>query len=737
MSDGAHLLLVLHMHQPSYLDPQTDQYLLPWVRLHGVREYYDIANLLLAHPEASLTINLVPSLLTQLKDNSENPYKDRFFALSQADPRHLNEQDRRFVLTNFFLANWNHMIFPLPRYKELLQRRGLEITEVDWNRVPDSFSPQDILDLQVLFNLAWLGFSALDEFPAARQLREKGRNFTAADKKTVLDIHVRIMGQVIERYRQVAATGRVELSTTPAFHPILPLLMDSRMALRCDPSTPLPEPPFAYPDDAALQITRGRAIFTELLGREPRGMWPSEGSVCPELIPVAQQAGFEWMATDEEVLRTTLNNARREDIIYRPWRARRQGAEISMIFRDKHLSDLIGFTYSRNPAEAAADHFAGILENIARQDNNAQVTVVLDGENPWEHYEDGGRPFLSALFARLARSDLVHMKTVSQSLSERPPHHGVDHIHTASWINNNFRVWIGGQEENKAWQYLARVRAVLRDRVNKDSDRYRMAMGFMLAAEGSDWFWWYGDTFHTDTPELFDNLFRAHLAMVYDQLGLPRPDFLAVPVLSGKSGGPTITSTDYINPDLDGVVTSYYEWWGAGSVDLTGAGGGGAGGVMAQGASHLQKLFCGFDKENLYLRLDFSAGDENLKQRIRAGEVEVEFFFSLADRQGRLYIGVDESGAMDTVWASGNQADDLPDRIIPSAGRAALGRILEASVPLSRFDGFRGAPISLAMRLVTQSPTCMQFELARYPRHGYFVLQVPTDDFESKNWSAL
>ena len=732
----AHLLLVLHMHQPFYYDPVEDMYRLPWVRLHAVREYYDVITLAMRHAEARLTINLVPSLLLQLQDTAKNPYKDYFWRLSSVTPRDLMEEEKKFILTNFFLANWSKMIFPLPRYKELLDLRGHETEKLDWDEVLPRFGNQDILDLQVLFNLVWLGFTAEEEFPEIGQLRRKGRNFTIEERRRVLDIQSEILLRVLDRYREAAKTGRIELSTTPAYHPIVPLLFDNNFARRCDPGTPLPANPFKYPADAVAQIHKGVTMFEDIMKFKPAGMWPSEGSVCPEMLPAVHDAGLQWLATDEEVLRTSLPGRPREEIIYRPWRAVYQGVSKNMIFRDKHLSDLIGFTYSRNPADAAVHHFVGLVEDIARRDPHAQISVILDGENPWEHYENGGRDFMNRLFDRLGASDLVDMATVSQSLQERPPMGTFEGLHTASWINNNFRVWIGGHEENTAWTYLSRVRAAVEAVADKTTDSFARAMESMYAAEGSDWFWWYGETFSSETPELFDQLFRAHLTSVYKHLGLSTPDFLSIPVLTDKGEGPVLSCIEYIHPNIDGRVTSYYEWHGAGDVDLSGAGGGGVGGAMAQASHALDRLRCGFDRDNVYLRLDFAAHSEDLISKLRSGELEIEFFFALLQKQARLIVGVDDEGAFTAVWATGTGKDEALEEVIPEVGEVMVGSILEARVPKRYFDVPPGSHVNMAVRLLRSDEKATLFELARYPRHRFFTLVIPASDFESKNWSA-
>ncbi len=738
--EKSHLLLLLHMHQPYYYDPSAGVYRLPWTRLHGAREYYDVISLALKTEEARLTINVVPSLLIQLRDYETDPSRDEFWRLSVLDPDSMSESEKCFALKNFFLANWKNMIFPIPRYKELLEKRGREVAKLDWKAVCRRFNKQDVIDLQTLFNLAWLGFTAMEEFPQARELLRKGREFDAADRDAALDVQAQVLKRVLPRFSEAAATGRVELSVTPAYHPILPLLYDNNISRRSDPTTPIPAEPFRYPEDARGQIERGRALFEEFFGERPKGMWPSEGAVSPEIAQLVARDGFSWLASDEEIITTSQPSISRDDAVYSPWKVRQGTDEINMIFRDKRLSDLIGFTYSKNAAKAGVAHFIGSLEEIAKRTGGGrQIAVILDGENPWENYENGGREFMETLYNEVAKSPFVEMATISESLAARPPRRITETIHSASWINNNFRVWIGGEEENLAWTYLSKTRRALADFPQKDSPQWREALEAVYAAEGSDWFWWYGDTFVSETPELFDELFRAHLAAVYKRLGQSVPDFVSVPALREKINAATFEPSSYISPRVTGDITNFYEWRGAGKMDLRRAAGGGQVGAMAKTSHYIKELYVGFDKTNLYLRLDFAKDEIDLPRKIIEGEGEIEFYFASKERglSYRLLVVSDGGRGAAAHFARSEYGCDRIDSLKPNAGTAAIKASLVAALPVSEFGLPPGERLNMAVRILKEEPDGSAFEMARYPLHGYYAIRIPEEDFEKRNWSAI
>ncbi|MCI0528905.1 MAG: glycoside hydrolase family 57 protein, partial [Nitrospira sp.] len=444
----------------------------------------------------------------------------------------LDIDERQFILRYFFMANWDTIIKPLPRYYALLQDRGMHPNEETLDRALKQFKIQDYLDLQVLFNLAWFGFKAVEEFEVLGELRAKGRDYTEQDKATVIQCQQVILKRLISVYKNLEATGQLELTASPFYHPILPLMIDTDIARRSMSWATLPER-FNAPEDARAQVVKALDFHGQVFGKKPRGMWPSEGSVCPELIPILSDAGVQWIATDEEILIHSVMLSSRGEDLYRPYRVEHEGSSVQIVFRDKELSNLLSFTYGKmDPTSAAEDlvhRLTHIQEMTVGQKEPRLVTIILDGENPWENYQDNGRPFLMELYRRLSQTPSLKTVKIGDHLMEHPPRSVITQLYSGSWINHDFDIWIGAHEENLAWEYLGRTQKILRSALTDEqipAERRQEAFEALYAAEGSDWFWWYGDDFTSDHDEEFDRLFRAHLIHAFKVLGREAPKFL-------------------------------------------------------------------------------------------------------------------------------------------------------------------------------------------------------------------
>src|SRR5512138_2350587 len=457
------LALLWHMHQPPYRDAETGEYLLPWVRLHATRAYNDMAWILERHPKVRCTVNFTPILLEQLEDYARGAAHDRFQDLTRRPAEELAPEDRGAILRSFFMVDWETHVRPVPRYWDLLQKRGREVGHADVARLAATFSDAEITDLQALFNLAWMGFGALADDEGLRALLAKGRGYSREDVAYVLAAQRRILAEIVPRWRRLAERGQVELSSTPYYHPILPLLCDTDAARRALPGVQLP-PRFAHPEDARWHVREAMASHARRFGKPPAGMWPAEGSVSPEALEVLASEGVRWAASDEGVLlRSIPPDAPRLRSLYRPWRVSAEGGgEVAMLFRDRSLSDVIGFTYAKVPAkDAVADflsHVSAIGEAWARdgQQGPATVGVFLDGENAWEHYPESGRDFLDRLYAALEASQLVETVTLSEATAGAAGP-AVPRIHSGSWIEASYRIWIGHGEDRRAWTALGRA----------------------------------------------------------------------------------------------------------------------------------------------------------------------------------------------------------------------------------------------------------------------------------------
>lgn len=714
------------MHQPMYRDPITGVYSMPWVRLHGIKGYYDMISLLEEFPDIRQTFNIVPSLITQINDYTNGIARDVFWNHSIKPPADLSFNEKKFLLDNFFMCNWETMIQPHGRYWDILRKRGIRRLGVEKiNHIVKTFSIQEYLDLQVWFNLVWFGYKALEKNRGLKELIKKGRNFTEDEKKYVLESQITILRELIPLYKRFQDNGQVELTTSPFYHPILPLLYDTELARRCMPSVKLPDR-FYFPEDAEEQIRRGILLYEESFGRTPLGMWPSEGSVAPELIPCFQKSGIKWIATDEAILFNSIQGERKGDTLYQPYLCRFEESEINMVFRDKGLSDLIGFTYSKNPPELSGNNFMGHLESIhnylAGSNDDHIVSIILDGENAWEHYPDGGRGFLSFIYKKLSENKDFKTVKIGDYINEHRPARVIENLYTGSWINHNFKIWIGADEDNRGWDYLRKTRRFLTERVrdNKiNKEKLNAAWEGIYAAEGSDWFWWYGDDFSSDNDAEFDRLFRAHLEKVYKVLGAEPPDYLKLPIIKIEEELPSDEPVKFISPSIDGMVTNYFEWLGAGSY---------RGKVLGVSIYHsdgiASAIYYGFDLSTLFIRLDLK--DDILEEAVKDIDVNIHIFnkhefkvvFPLQfkeERKYEIYIKKDE-----TTFS----LIETPDTI-------AIKNIAEIAIPFKSLRLETGDIVNFVIEFRKKD-----LELDRYPRHKYITFRVPDEKFEGIMWSA-
>ncbi len=538
-----------HMHQPCYKDTFTGRYYMPWVRLHAVKDYFPMAALLENFENVKATFNLVPSLLEQIHDYSHNNATDTLLDFTKSEASSLAEDDKLGILENFFRVNFKHFIEPSRRYSELLLKKGLEnVSARAMKKIAGKFSAQDFLDLQVLFNLAWFHSISVDKDNNLKELFRKESSYTEDDKAYVILKQREIISDIIPLYRRLQDAGRIEISATPFYHPITPLLCDTSIAKVSMPEAPLPKKRFEHPEDAAWHINEAVKCHTHLFGRPPRGMWPSEGSVSDEALEIMAASGIKWAATDEDILFNSLavTDKRRKvtspvdrRVIYQPYKFRKGSKSLSVVFRDKNLSDIISFNYNAwDQAEASEDliaHFRNISSSLRRDAERGIVVIAMDGENAWEYFDDNGRVFFETLYAKLDTDGELEATTISGHLGIEAPRKTLNAVFPASWINKNFRIWIGEEQDNLSWDYLSAVRKdlvrftkELKDPSN--SEALEKAWRELYISEGSDWNWWYGGSAHAGRDNPFDKLYRTHLKNVYKFLKKKVPDFLKISI---------------------------------------------------------------------------------------------------------------------------------------------------------------------------------------------------------------
>jgi len=711
-----------HMHQPFYKDPMTGLYRLPWVRFHGTKDYLDMAEILIDFPYIKQTYNFTPSLLEQIVDYTENNAKDQYLNLTLKKASELDMEEKLFILENFFLANWDNMIKPFPRYYELLMKRGLHFIRNDLIRAIRYFSDGDFLDLQVLFNLCWIDPLFRKKDPFLKMLADKGRDYTEEDKYMLISKQFSILKEIIPRYSEMVKRGQIELSVSPFYHPILPLLCDTSSARIAMPGVNLPQKRFSHPEDAEKQIRMGIDYFERLFGYRPTGMWPSEGSVSEEALRIASNEGIKWIGTDEDILSISIGKQLRDSsrnviepgILYKPYIFE----NVSVIFRDHNLSDLIGFVYPKWDSKKAAEDFISKLIHvwtIMPKDKPQLLSIILDGENAWEYYKNDGHDFLKYLYEGLSKEKRLKTVTVSEYINEHDKGEPLNRLHAGSWINANYGVWIGHEEDNIAWDYLTETRNDL-DIFQKMNPEKNLAEAWkaIYIAEGSDWNWWYGDEHSTETQKDFDELFRMNLMKVYKEIGIDAPQHLFIPVLrEDRSISPAITIRGFIEPKIDGIVTNYYEWYQGAHMDIKKYGG-----SMHKAESILSNLYYGFNKDNLFLRIDpaipFIELPDNTKFSINIVKPsQIKIIISVKPLlNAELFRKSDEN------WEKIKDISDF-----------AVQDIFEIGISFTDLNAREKDEINLFISIIKNGE-----EIERCPWRGYITLTVPTPDFEAMMW---
>lgn len=611
-----HLVVLWHMHQPQYRDPETGRYVLPWTRLHALKDYWGMVKILEEFPRFHATFNVVPALGLQLEEYSSGQFNEPWFELAFRDAEQLSREDKSEILQRAFQVNHERLLSRWPRFLELYE----------WSRPAGgaqaqvTFTPRDWRDLQLLSQLVWMDEEWIAKDPVINALSAKGKDFSEKDKAALRKKQTEYLRLILPIYREAAARGQIEISTTPFYHPILPLVCDSDIARLANPSTPLPRRAYRRPEDAREQLRRARQYHERVFGSAPAGLWPSEGSVSDQTLAIAAEEGFRWFGTDEGVLGRTLNlgffreasglpaNAER---LYLPWRVQMGEKGITGLFRDHHISDLIGFVYSRMDSKAGAADLHHRLRQVGERVRARQpltVCLFLDGENAWEYYPGHGREFLREFYGRVQGDPDFRALTASEAIAAAGEIPSTAGIFPASWINANFDVWIGHAEDVQAWELLWDAReayaraeeARAQGRADAPTEEaLRQAKESLLAAEGSDWCWWYGPEHSTANDAEFDALYRKHLTGIYRALGIVAPDELAKPIKKQPERALHLAPSEYLRVDVNGRDSSYFEWLGAALYSPERRSG-----AMHGRTYYLRELRYGFEAERFCVRVD-------------------------------------------------------------------------------------------------------------------------------------
>jgi len=746
-----------HMHQPYYKDPETGTYILPWVRLHAIKDYAALPVIFRGHPGVRHTVNLVPSLLVQVRDYVENGAEDVFLSVSRKNALDLTKEENEFLLRNFFSAYAPTMILPQPRYADLFRGHEAALRSLGRkNGGSGGYGASEYTDLATLFNLTWFHPLFREEDPELSRLWRKGSGYTEREKHYVLDHQIEVMGRVIDEYRKLSLEDGGELSSSPMYHPILPLLIDNRSALDAFPGAALPGLPFSWPEDARIQLEQGRGVFHDLFGSYPGGLWPSEGSISPATLEMASVAGFRWAATDEILLARAFGKTVRRDPegipiepdwFYRPYAAVTKNGSIPVFFRDHHLSDLIGFEYSRWDAHDAANNFVHNIKQIytrlasgksGNSESEYVIPVILDGENAWEYFHDSGIEFLNVLLRKLEQlRPNIEFITLSDALDEIKEIRELPSIPTGSWIDGTFHIWIGHQEDHAAWEMLSRARTLMesKSRIYTKEGKIlpphlQKARDYLMVAEGSDWCWWYGDDHFTPHGPEFDRLFRHNIKAAYKAMGVIPLDLLDIPIIKTerifRDKNVIVAPGYYIQPRIDGVVTSYFEWNSARRVVPTP----GFGTMHRAGHIILSCFYYGFSVDEIFFRFDL---DKVAVENVHEIELEILFqeksvkFRSILDP-----INCKFTSSFAKIGETSGKTPSLKNTSTDSGDvRAAFGTVLEVAIPIETLDC--GGDERLEFFVTIQIPGSFG---ERWPMYGTFSAELPGKDFTERMWHA-
>lgn len=586
---------VWHMHQPYYRSATTGAFQMPWVRLHALKDYLDMVEILSAYPTIHQTFNLVPSLVEQLEDYAAGglpedwigdarseanaqpyaPVTDVYWQHTLKPAVELSPDERAFVVERMCERPDHPRARSHPRYLALALKRESEACR-DWRACAEAFTVDELRDLQVWFNLAWCDPTLLETEPLL-SLVERGGDFREEDKQVLARVQNDVMRKVIPAYQDAAAAGRIEISTTPYYHPILPLLANTDSARVGCGTTILPHRRFAHPEDAWEQVETGVAKHQQVFGEQPQGMWCSEQSVGEDVVPLLTRAGFRWTISDQTVLARSLagsaglpNGDAETPSPYRPYLLRREDGEIAIVFRDHTLSDLIGFGYQSWDSHDAANDLLHRIRGIGAECRASEtageapplVTIALDGENAWEYYPHDGRDFLHHLYDGLAADPDLRCVTISEYLEEYPATAELDWLHTGSWIGGDLRTWIGDSGHSVAWGLLHDARDLVAS--ERPSTQAETAWRHIMMAEGSDWFWWFGEHHHTELDYVWDLEFRQHLQEAYRLLDQEPPVRLRLPVFAAAAATASALPIGIIQPTVDGRISAEDGWEKAG-----------------------------------------------------------------------------------------------------------------------------------------------------------------------------
>ena len=609
------IAFIWHMHQPIYKSEPEGLYLMPWVRLRAIKDYLDMLFVMDKFKGLKLNFNLVPMLISSIYDYGYNDAHDIFSRLTITPVEELTDDEKEFILNHFFDVNYQNMILPYPEYKKLYDKR-FQSPDVSIH----DFSPQEYADIMSWFNLVWFD-PMWRENPEIKSLFEKKNGeFTQADREKIIKLQRDLIKKIIPAYKKYQEDGKIEISTSPYYHPILPLLLDMEDAKVANPNAQYPEINSDMSSDARLNVEIALDTFEDIFGIRPSGIWPSEQCISEKTLQLFQNLGVRWTISDEGILEQALKKEFVRDFrgyledpydLCHSYTYNYEDKKIDLLFRDAVIPNLIGFEYPHHdPVKAANDLYDRIKTRqkklLSSPDEKHILTIAMDGENCWENYPNDGHEFLETLYKLILEDDDLETVRVSDYLDEidklenRKNSFVLESIKPGSWINRDFLLWIGEPTKNLAWTYMDNARCALIDYQQKypEDENLEAAWQELLISQSSDWYWWYGEPNDSGQDDIFDHLFREHLKNIYKAIKKPVPKYLETPLAEFIETHSRYPQGVFEHFELDGKNTNS-KWENAGCIDIPAP-------PTMQERRFFNKIYFGYDTENLYLRFDIN-----------------------------------------------------------------------------------------------------------------------------------
>ena len=626
------IAFIWHFHQPSYKASPDGDFLLPWVRLHASKDYLDMLKKIDNFKKIKLNFNFSPVLLGSLQYYL-NGAKDLHLNLLLKNEKELSNEDKIFILNNYFDLNYKNMVLKSGYFTELFNKRANAI-EIN----PDMFTLQEYSDIMAIFTLLWIDDSFIPDYKELEYLIKKERNYTLSDRLKIYEIQLDIIKRILIEYKQYQSENKIEVSTSPYYHPILPLLMDFNNK-EIKNYNHLPKN-FSRTEDAVKQVELAIEKYKEIFNTEPKGMWLSEQCVSLDAVKLLSDKGILWTVLDEGILSKSIKKEFIRDFegnLENPFELNmnykiKSKSPINILFADSFFSGMLNFGYGNYDSNYAANDLYERIKIIQSKLQNSPkdnhiLTIALDGENCWETYQNDGNEFLNKLYSLIDEDESLNTVLVSDFISNNKAVE-LNHLSSGSWINRNFDLWIGEGSKNLAWLYLSTVcnsfekyKKEKTSQIKTEEEKYKFrnklasAKKEILIAQSSDWFWWYGEPNKSKDDNVFDFLFRSHLMNVYKILELEIPTYLKAPLTVAKINSLRVPKEE-ISPELTCNLYIDENWRKAGSIFIPDA-------PTSNNARLIKDIYFGCDKNYLYLRIELNKNSPKIEHEKLENQIAI------------------------------------------------------------------------------------------------------------------